>query len=162
MGKQPLSDIRVLDVSSILAAPVTATLLGDFGAEVIKVERPGSGDFTRRQATSQGGRSLQWVQEGRNKKSITLDLHTDVGQRVLKRLIPLCDVMVTNYRPSTLLRWGLAPEAVMAQNPRLIALYVTGFGLTGPYRDRGAFDRVASAFAGLTYVTGEADGPPDP
>lgn len=160
MSKLPLEGIRVLDVSAVLAAPVCATFLGDFGAEVVKVEPPKTGDFTRRRATEEGGRSLQWVQEGRNKRSITLDLHTEAGRQILRRLVPLFDVVVTNYRPPTLHKWGLDPESLQTLNPRLVALYITGYGLTGPYRERGAFDRVASAFAGLTYVSGESDRPP--
>lgn len=156
----PLEGIRVLDVSAVLAAPVTATMLGDFGAEVIKVERPGTGDFTRRGAAEPGGRSLSWVQEGRNKKSITLDLHAEEGQEILSRLVPLVDVMVTNYRPPTLAKWQMLPERIMSLNDRLIAVYITGYGLSGPYSDRGAFDRVASAFSGLTYVSGEPETPP--
>ena len=156
----PLAGIRVLDLSSIIAAPVAATMLGDFGAEVIKVEEPGRGDFMRRSAAKPGGRSLQWVQDARNKQSITLDLRKPEGRDVVHRLLAHCDVVVTNFRPPTLRRWGFDPDTIRARHPRLIALYVTGYGLTGPYSDRGAFDRVASAFAGLTYVTGEPDRPP--
>lgn len=156
----PLSGIRVLDLSSIIAAPVAATTLGDFGAEVVKVEEPGRGDFMRRSAAAPGGRSLQWVQDGRNKSSITLNLRKPEAREIVHRLLPHFDVLVTNFRPPTLRRWGLDPDAVRARHPRLVALYVTGYGLTGPYSDRGAFDRVASAFAGLTYVSGEADRPP--
>lgn len=156
----PLAGIRVLDLSSIIAAPVAATMLGDFGAEVIKVEEPGRGDFMRRGADTQGGRSLQWVQDARNKQSITLDLRQPEGRDIVHRLLAHCDVLVTNFRPPTLRRWSFDPDTIRARHPRLIALYVTGYGLSGPYSDRGAFDRVASAFAGLTYVTGEADRPP--
>lgn len=156
----PLTGVRVLDLSSVIAAPVTATMLGDFGAEVVKVEEPRRGDFMRRGAPEVGGRSLLWVQDARNKTSITLDLRKPEARALVHRLLPLFDVVVTNFRPPTLKRWGFDPEAIRARYPRLIALFVTGYGLTGPYRDRGAFDRVASAFAGLTYVTGEPDRPP--
>lgn len=156
----PLSGIRVLDLSSIIAAPVTATTLGDFGAEVIKVEEPHNGDFMRRSAARRGGRSLQWVQDARNKESITLDLRKPEAREIVHRLLPHFDVLVTNFRPPTLRRWGFDPETIRARYPRLIALYVTGYGLTGPYADRGAFDRVASAFSGLTYVSGEPGRPP--
>jgi len=156
----PLAGIRVLDLSSIIAAPVAATMLGDFGAEVVKVEEPGRGDFMRRSATRPGGRSLQWIQDARNKQSITLDLRKPEGRAIVHRLLPHYDVLVTNFRPPTLRRWEFDPDTIRARHPRLIALYVTGYGLTGPYSDRGAFDRVASAFAGLTYVTGEADRAP--
>ena len=160
MADGPLKGLRVLDLSSIIAAPVAATMLGDFGAEVVKVEEPGRGDFMRRSAATPGGRALQWVQDGRNKKSITLNLRDEKARAVLHQLLPHFDVLVTNFRPPTLDRWGLGPEPMRARYPRLVLLYVTGYGLTGPYRDRGAFDRVASAFSGLTYVSGEPGRPP--
>lgn len=156
----PLSGIRVLDLSSIIAAPVTATTLADFGAEVVKVEEPKRGDFMRRSAKEPGGRSLQWVQDARNKTSITLDLRKSEAREIVHRLLPHFDVLVTNFRPPTLRKWSFDPDTIRARHPRLIALYVTGYGLTGPYSDRGAFDRVASAFSGVTYVTGDPDRPP--
>jgi len=160
MRPPPLTGIRVLDLSSIIAAPVSATMLGDFGAEVVKVEQPGAGDFMRRSAPTPGGRSLQWVQDARNKTSITLDLHKPEARDIAHRLMAHFDVVVTNFRPPTLREWSLDPETLRAKFPRLIVLYITGYGLTGPYSDRGAFDRVASAFSGLTYVSGEPDRPP--
>ncbi|MGN6584801.1 MAG: CaiB/BaiF CoA transferase family protein [Rhizobiaceae bacterium] len=156
----PLEGIRVLDLSSIIAAPVAATTLGDFGAEIVKVEDPGHGDFMRRGAAKPGGRSLQWVQDARNKSSITLDLRKKEARDIVHRLLPHFDVLVTNFRPPTLRKWGFDPDTIRSSYPRLVALYVTGYGLTGPYADRGAFDRVASAFSGLTYVSGDADRPP--
>lgn len=156
----PLAGIRVLDMSSIIAAPVAATTLGDFGAEVVKVEEPGRGDFMRRGAPTQGGRSLGWVQDARNKTSITINLRAAEGRALIHRLLPHFDVLVTNFRPPTLRRWEFDPATIRARHPRLIALYVTGYGLTGPYSDRGAFDRIASAFAGLTYTSGDPDRPP--
>lgn len=156
----PLTGIRVLDLSSIIAAPVAATMLGDFGAEVVKVEDPGQGDFMRRSAKEPGGRSLQWVQDARNKASITLNLRKPEARDIVHRLLPHFDVLVTNFRPPTLRRWSFDPDTIRSRHPRLVALYVTGYGLTGPYSNRGAFDRVASAFAGLTYVSGEAERPP--
>jgi crotonobetainyl-CoA:carnitine CoA-transferase CaiB-like acyl-CoA transferase len=156
----PLTGIRVLDMSSIIAAPVAATTLGDFGAEVVKVEDPGRGDFMRRGAPTPGGRSLGWVQDARNKTSITVNLRAAEGRALIHRLLPHFDVLVTNFRPPTLRRWGFDPETIRARHPRLVALYVTGYGLTGPYSDRGAFDRIASAFAGLTYTSGDPDRPP--
>lgn len=160
MSNGPLTGIRVLDMASIIAAPVAATLLGDFGAEVIKIEEPGRGDFMRRGAARPGGRTLAWVQDARNKESITLDLRRPEGRDVLHRMLPLFDVVVTNFRPPTLEAWGLDPVGLVARYPRLIVLAISGYGHTGPYRDRGAFDRIASAFAGLTYVSGEPDRPP--
>ncbi|MGN6467766.1 MAG: CaiB/BaiF CoA transferase family protein, partial [Rhizobiaceae bacterium] len=158
--KLPLEGIRVLDLSSIIAAPVAATTLGDFGAEIVKVEDPGEGDFMRRSAAVPGGRSLQWVQDARNKTSITLDLRKPEAREIVHRLLPHFDVLVTNFRPPTLRKWGFDPDTIRKRYPRLVALYVTGYGLTGPYADRGAFDRVASAFSGLTYVSGDPDRPP--
>lgn len=156
----PFAGRRVLDMATVLAAPVAATMLGDFGAEVIKVEEPGEGDFTRRGASVPGGRSLQWLQEGRNKKSVTIDLRTERGQQLVKELVPHFDVIVTNFRPPTLEKWGLSPAELERLNPDAVIVCLTGYGLTGPYRDRGAFDRIASAFSGLTYVSGEHDRPP--
>jgi len=160
MSELPLKGVRVLDVSAVLAAPVTSTFLGDFGAEVVKIEEPGVGDFTRGRATTPGGRSPQWLQEARNKKSVTLNLRSREGQDLLKQMIPHFDVMVTNYRPPTLERWGMGPEALEALNPQGIFVFITGYGLTGPYAGRGSFDRIASSFSGLTYTSGEADGDP--
>ena len=159
MTPSALAGVRVLDLSSIIAAPVTATMLGDFGAEIVKVEEPGRGDFMRRSAAQPGGRSLGWVQDARNKQSITLDLRKEAGRAIVHRLLPHFDVLVTNFRPPTLQRWGFDPATIRARHPRLVALYITGYGLTGPYASRGAFDRVASAFAGTTYTSGEASGP---
>ena len=160
MNKLPLQGIKVLDVSTVLAAPVTATFLGDFGADVVKVEEPKVGDFTRARSSERGGRSLQWVQEGRNKRSITLNLRTAEGQALFRDLVPHFDVVVTNYRPPTLAQWGMEPESLQKLNPRAVLLFLTGYGLNGPYSNRGAFDRVASSFAGLTYVSGDPDREP--
>jgi crotonobetainyl-CoA:carnitine CoA-transferase CaiB-like acyl-CoA transferase len=150
-----LGGVKVLDAATVLAGPVTATMLADFGAEVVKVEDPGTGDFTRN-----GGRSPGWLQEGRNKKSVTLDLRTREGQELLHRLVPHFDVVVTNFRPPTLERYRMLPDDLQPLNPRCVLLYLTAYGLTGPYRDRGAFDRIASAYSGLTYVTGRPEDPP--
>lgn len=150
-----LAGVKVLDAATVLAGPVAATILGDFGADVVKVEDPGAGDFTRA-----GGRSPGWLQEGRNKKSVTLNLRTEAGQRLLHDLVPHFDVVVTNFRPPTLKRYRMLPEDLQPLNPRAVVLYLTGFGLGGPYGDRGAFDRIASAYSGLTYVTGEPGHPP--
>ncbi|MFE2108889.1 CaiB/BaiF CoA transferase family protein [Kitasatospora sp. NPDC059463] len=158
MATLPLAGIHVLDLSTVLAAPVTATFLGDFGAEVIKVEEPRHGDFTR--GGADGGRTPYWAQEARNKKSVTVDLRTARGQELVRGLVPHFDVVITNYRPSTLEKWGLDPDSLSVLAPDAILVYVTGYGLTGPYRDRGSFDRIASAFAGLTHVTGDPDRPP--
>jgi crotonobetainyl-CoA:carnitine CoA-transferase CaiB-like acyl-CoA transferase len=154
----PLAGITVLDLSTVLAGPVTATFLGDFGADVVKVEEPGRGDFTR--ARPDGGRSPHWAQEARNKRSITCNLRDPRGQDLVRRLVPHFDVVVTNFRPPTLDAWGLSPDALLALSPRSIIACITAYGLTGPYRDRGAFDRVASSYSGLTYTTGYPEQPP--
>lgn len=157
----PLEGIRVLDASTALAGPVTCTMMGDFGADVVVIEEPTLGDpITRARANRPGRRSLQWAQEGRNKKSVGLNLREREGRDVLRSLLPHFDVFVTNYRPPTLKRWGLLPEDMSAINPSAVLVYITGYGLNGPYSDRGAFDRVASAFSGLTYVSGNPDEPP--
>lgn len=156
----PLSGIRVLDLSTFLAAPVAATLLAEFGADVIKIEAPGVGDFPRWHASRTGGRTGQWAQEGRNKASVTIDLRTDEGQGLVRQLVRRSDVVATNFRPETAKSWGLAAEDLVAEQPELIVLSVTGYGLSGPSRNLGAFDRIASAFAGHTYVSGYPDRPP--
>lgn len=157
----PLQGIRVLDASTALAGPVTCTMMGDFGADVVMIEEPNFGDpITRARANRPGRRSLQSAQEGRNKKSVGLDLRQQEGRDILRSLLPYFDVFVTNYRPPTLKRWGLLPDDLSTINPSAVLVYITGYGLNGPYSDRGAFDRVASAFSGLTYVSGNPDDPP--
>ncbi|MEM3470305.1 MAG: CoA transferase [Thermoproteota archaeon] len=151
---RPLEGLRVLDVATILAGPVTATFLADFGAEVIKVELPGKGDPTREGPGPGPSLSFLWLQEGRNKKCITLDLHKPKGQDLFKRLAAVSDAMIENFRPGTLESWGLAPEILLNINPRLVILRVSGYGQTGPYRHKGAFDRTVSAFSGHLYATG--------
>src|SRR5207248_640648 len=117
LGALPLAGIKVLDLSSIIAAPVTATMLGDFGAEVVKIEEPGRGDFMRRSAAEPGGRSLHRLQDGRNKRSITLDLRQPEGRAIVHRLLPHFDAMVTNFRPPTLERWELDPAIIRERHP---------------------------------------------
>lgn len=162
MGQNPLplQGLRILDVSTILGGPVTGTFLADFGAEVIKVEMPGRGDPTRGRAGKGPGLSYIWLQEGRNKRSITLDLHKPQAQDLLRRLAAKSDVLIENFRPGTLERWGLDPDGLLEANPKLIVFRISGFGQTGPYRQKGAFDRIASAFGGVQFVTGDPDRPP--
>lgn len=157
---RPLEGVRVLDAATILAGPVAATLLADFGAEVIKVEMPGRGDAAREGPGLGPGLSYLWLQEGRNKRSVTLDLHDPEGQELFRRLAAVSDIVIESFRPGTLEGWGLGPEALHERNPRLVILRVSGYGQTGPYRRRGAFDRTASAFGGSLYVTGHPDRPP--
>lgn len=157
---RPLEGVRVLDAATILAGPVAATFLADFGAEVIKVELPGRGDASREGPGLGLGLSFLWLQEGRNKRSVTLDLHDPEGRDLFRRLADVSDVVIESFRPGTLEAWGLAPATLLERNPRLVVLRVSGYGQTGPYRRRGAFDRTASAFGGSLYVTGYPDRPP--
>jgi crotonobetainyl-CoA:carnitine CoA-transferase CaiB-like acyl-CoA transferase len=156
----PLGGIRVLDLGTRIGAPFAATLLADLGADVIKVELPGQGDFMRTIGPFADGYSLFWAVEGRNRKSITCDLHKPAGQALLKRLVPLADVIVENFQPGTLEAWGLGYEALAALNPGLILTRVSVYGQTGPYRDRPGLDRNGIALGGLLYITGYPDRPP--
>jgi crotonobetainyl-CoA:carnitine CoA-transferase CaiB-like acyl-CoA transferase len=159
MARAPFEGLRVLDLATVMAGPVAATLLADFGAEVIKVEEPTRGDMIRGLGGGAGA-DLFWLQEGRNKRCITLNLREPEGQDLLARLAARSDVLIESFRPGTMEAWNLGPERLCADNPRLVYLRMSGYGQTGPYRERGAFDRVAAAFSGVTYATGEADRPP--
>jgi formyl-CoA transferase len=159
MARTPFEGIRVLDLATVMAGPVAATLLADFGAEVIKVEEPTRGD-TIRGLGGGAGADLFWLQEGRNKRCVTLDLRQPEGQDLLARLAAQCDVLIESFRPGTMESWNLGPERLCEENPRLVYLRMSGYGQTGPYRERGAFDRVAAAFSGVTYATGDPDRPP--
>jgi crotonobetainyl-CoA:carnitine CoA-transferase CaiB-like acyl-CoA transferase len=155
-----LEGIRVLDLGTRVGAPFAATLLGELGADVIKVEQPGTGDFMRSIGPFDGETSLWWSVEGRGKRSITLDLSKPAGQDVLRRLIPHADVLVENFQPGTLERWNLAPDDLRALNPRLVVSRVSVYGQDGPYRDRPGLDRNGIALGGLLGITGFSDGPP--
>ena len=135
---KPLDGIRVLDLATFIAAPLTASILGEFGAEVIKIEHPEGGDPMRRfgTETQDPERSLAWLSEARNKHSVTLDLKTPEGVATLKQLVRRSDVLCENFRPGTLEKWGLGPEVLHALNPALVILRISGYGQTGPYRDR--------------------------
>jgi crotonobetainyl-CoA:carnitine CoA-transferase CaiB-like acyl-CoA transferase len=158
--KPPLQGIRILDLGTRIAAPFAATLLADFGAEVVKVELPGGGDFMRSIGPFVDGYSLWWAVEGRNKKSVTLDLRRTRGQELLKRLVALSDVVVENFQPGTLEQWGLGYESLRAVNPGIILTRASVYGQTGPYRDRPGLDRNGIGFGGLLYITGYRDRPP--
>src|SRR6202012_1638670 len=158
---QALQGCRVLDVASFLAGPFCATQLGEFGAEVIKVELPGVGDATRRFGTmTECGDSLPWLSESRNKRCITLDLRKPEGAALLKRLVADADVMVENFQPGTLENWGLGYDVLSAVNPRLILVRISGYGQTGPYKDRPGFGRIGNAFGGLSFLAGYPDRAP--
>ena len=160
MNDQPqegaLAGMRVIDAGQIIAGPFAATLLGEFGAEVIKVEQPRVGDVGRGPDSS----SPEFAQNSRTKKSITLDLRLPAGQALFKRLVQLADVVVENFLPGTMERWGLGYEDLCAVNPGIVMLRISGYGQTGPYKHKYSFDRIGMAFAGLTYVTGYPDRPP--
>ncbi|MHB8190832.1 MAG: CaiB/BaiF CoA transferase family protein [Ferrimicrobium sp.] len=157
----PLDDLRVVEIGQLLAGPFCGQLLGDFGAEVIKVEDPGVGDPMRQWGREKPyGISLWWPVVARNKKSITANMRKKEGQDLICRLIATADVLVENFRPGTLERWGLAPEDLWKINPKLIVTRVTGFGQTGPYASQAGFGAIGEAMGGLRYVTGDPDHPP--
>ena len=156
----PLAGLRVLDISTVIAGPFAATLLADLGAEVLKVEMPGSGDALRRLAPHKQGVPLWWKVTNRNKKGITLDLRKPDGKALLGRLVAEHDVLVENFRSGTLDEWGITRAWLQAINPRLTILRVTGFGQTGPYRSNPGFARVFEAMSGFTRMCGEEGGTP--
>ncbi|MFZ0215687.1 MAG: CoA transferase [Candidatus Dormiibacterota bacterium] len=156
----PLEGIRVVDTATLAAAPWLACYLGEFGADVIKVEQPKVGDHQRRWGSRKQGEALFWKSIARNKRSITLNLRDARGAEILKRLLATADVLVENFRPGTLERWGLGPEVLQAINPGLVVARVSGFGQTGPYRQRPGFGTLAEGFSGFAHLTGQPDGPP--
>lgn len=156
----PLAGIRVLDVSTLFAGPLAATFLGDFGAEVIKVEHPGRPDASRGHGPAKDGVNLWWKTLGRNKKTITIDLANPRGAEVLLELAAGADVMIENFRPGTLERWGLGWDRLAEVNPRLVLARVTAFGQFGPYSTCPGFGSLAEAMSGFAALTGEPDGPP--
>lgn len=155
-GRPPLAGVRVLDAATFVAAPFCAAILGEFGAEVIKVEQPGSGDPFRQfgTPTERADSSLAWLSEGRCKKSITLNLRAPQGAALFKRLVRVSDVVCENFRPGTLEKWGLGWNELSAINPQLIMVRVTGYGQTGPYKNRPGFARIAHAVGGLAALAG--------
>ncbi len=160
MSQGPLVGLRILDLGTRIGAPFAATLLADLGADVIKVELPGQGDFMRTIGPFVDDYSLFWAVEGRSKRSITLDLRQPKGQELAKRLVATADVVVENFQPGTLEGWGLGYEALAAVNPAIILTRVSVYGQTGPYRDRPGLDRNGIALGGLMYITGYPDRPP--
>ena len=158
----PLSDVRVVDISTVLAGPNAARYLGDFGADVIKVERPGVGDSLRNMAwrDPRDGQGLWWKMVNRNKRTIDLDLKEDADKDVLLRLLDDAHVLVENFRPGILERLGLGPDVLHARNPKLVITRVTGFGQDGPYAQRPGFASIAESMSGLAAISGEPDGAP--
>lgn len=156
-----LAGIRVLDLGTFIAGPYCATLLAEFGAEVIKVEPPRTGDALRKFGTDTVcGDTLVWLSESRNKKCVTLDLNTPRGLELLKQLIACSDVLVENFRPGVMEKWGLGWEEVHALSPKLVMVRISAYGQTGPYREKPGFARIAHAFSGLAFLSGESDGRP--
>ena len=161
MEPQPaLAGITVVDVSTLFAGPLAATILGDFGADVIKIEHPAKGDPARGHGPAKDGVPLWWTLLGRNKRCVTLDLSRPAGAGLLKRLLTGADVLIENFRPGTLERWGLGPDVLAEVNPRLVVARVTAFGQFGPYASRPGFGTLAEAMSGFAAITGEPDGPP--
>jgi len=160
-ARGPLADLRVVEMGVLLAGPFCGQLLADFGAEVIKIEQPGSGDPMREWGREKShGKSLWWPVVARNKKSVTLNLREAEGQELARALIARADVLVENFRPGTLERWGLGPEALHAADPRLVVARVTGFGQTGPYASQAGYGAIGEAMGGLRYVVGDPGSPP--
>ncbi|OWQ87560.1 formyl-CoA transferase [Roseateles aquatilis] len=156
-GLQALQGLRVVEMGQLIAGPFAGKTLGDFGADVIKIEAPGSGDPLRNWRMLQDGTSVWWQVQSRNKRSIALDLRQHEGQDIARRLIGEADVLIENFRPGTLEGWGMSYEELAAANPGLIMLRISGYGQTGPYRDLPGFGVIGEAMGGLRHLTGEAD-----
>ncbi|MGN6665351.1 MAG: CaiB/BaiF CoA transferase family protein [Trinickia sp.] len=154
--KRPLDGIRVLEMGQLIAGPFAGKMLGEFGAEVIKIEPPGTGDPLRKWRLLHEGTSVWWAAQSRNKQSVTLDLRSAEGQELARKLTEQSDVLIENFRPGTLESWGLGWEELKKINPGLIMLRVSGFGQSGPYRDRPGFGVIAEAMGGLRHLSGEA------
>jgi crotonobetainyl-CoA:carnitine CoA-transferase CaiB-like acyl-CoA transferase len=156
----PLEGLKVLDISNVIAGPFAAALLGDFGADVLKVELPGGGDPLRALPPHKDGKPLLWKAVNRNKRAVTLDLRKPEGQALFLKLLPRFDVLIENYRPGTLDRWNLGKDALWKAQPKLVILRVTGFGQTGPYSGYAGFARLFEAYSGLAYITRAPGEPP--
>jgi crotonobetainyl-CoA:carnitine CoA-transferase CaiB-like acyl-CoA transferase len=158
--RKPLSGVKVIDAGNMVAAPFASVLLADLGADVIKIEHPTDGDSQRKLEPIADGVPLWWKGIARNKRCITLDLSKPAGAAVFRDLVRTRDVVVENYRPGTMERWGVGYDAIRAIEPKVIMLRISGFGQSGPYKDRPGFGRVAEAMSGLTNLIGDPDGPP--
>ena len=155
-----LEGLRVLDASTILAGPLCCQILGDHGADVLKIEHPSRGDSLRGHGPSKDGVPLWWSEISRNKRTVALDLKSPDGGEAFRRLVATADVLVENFRPGTLEKWGLGPDVLHELNPGLVVARITGWGQTGPYASRAGFGTLAEAMSGFAAATGEADGPP--
>ena len=159
-GVLPLQGVKVVELGQLIAGPFAGKTLGDFGAEVIKIEPPGEGDPLRTWRKLYRGTSVWWQVQSRNKQSMVLDLRHPKGQEIARRLIREADVVIENFRPGTMEGWGLGWEDLSKLNPGLIMLRISGYGQTGPYRDRPGFGVIGEAMGGLRYITGEPGRPP--
>jgi formyl-CoA transferase len=160
VSRGPLAGIRVLELGSFIAGPFAGQLLGDYGAEVIKIEPPGSGDAMRTWGVTRDGESLWWPAIARNKQSVAINLHDSRGQDLVRRIAAQCDIMLENFRPGTLDRWQLGYEQLRELNPRIVVIHVSGFGQSGPYRGDAGFGSVAEAVGGVRFTTGDPERPP--
>ena len=156
----PLSDIKVLELGQLIAGPFCTRLLAEFGAQVIKIESPDGGDPLRQWRKLYEGKSLWWLLQARNKQSVTVNLKSTQGQEIVRRLAQDADVVVENFRPGVMEKWGLGYEALARENPGLVMVRLSGYGQSGPYRDKPGFGAIAEAMGGLRHVTGYADRPP--
>lgn len=159
MGSSGMDGIRVLDAATLFAGPTAASILGDYGADVIKLEHP-RGDSSRSHGSSKDGHNLLWKVMGRNKRCVTIDLSKSGGQNLLRKFVSHADVLIESFRPGTMERWNIGWEELSRINPRLVMLRVSGFGQSGPYSGRPGFGTLAEAMSGFAYVTGQAEGPP--
>ncbi len=158
--QRPLEGVRVLEMGSLIAGPYASALLAQFGAEVIKIEPPDNGDPLRKWRKLHEGTSLWWYSQSRNKKSVTLDLKKETAREIVRQLTQEVDIVIENFRPGTLEKWGLGWDALHAANPKLIMVRISGYGQSGPYRDRPGFAAIAECMGGLRHVTGYPDRPP--
>jgi crotonobetainyl-CoA:carnitine CoA-transferase CaiB-like acyl-CoA transferase len=160
VSRGPLAGIRVLELGSFIAGPFAGQLLGDYGAEVIKIEPPGSGDSMRTWGVTRDGESLWWPAIARNKQSVAINLHDPRGQELVRRIAAQSDIVLENFRPGTLDRWQLGYEQLRKLNPRIVVVHVSGFGQSGPYRGDAGFGSVAEAVGGIRFTTGDPGHPP--
>lgn len=156
----PLAGVRVVEFAQLIAGPFAGRILAEFGAEVIKVEPPGKGDQLRSWGQQHKGVPVWWIAQARNKKCVTLDLRKPEGQELARRLVAKSDMVIENFRPGTMEEWGLGPSELLAVNPGLVMVRISGFGQTGPYRDRPGFASICEAMGGLRHLTGFPDRPP--
>ncbi|MDH4573278.1 CaiB/BaiF CoA transferase family protein [Salinicola acroporae] len=156
---QALAGLKVVELGQLIAGPFASKLLGEFGADVIKIEPPGTGDPLRKWRVLKDGTSLWWHVQTRNKRSLALDLRSEEGQEIVRRLVDEADIVIENFRPGTLEKWGLGWETLSERNPGLIMVRISGYGQTGPYRDRPGFGVIGEAMGGLRYLSGHPDQP---